>query len=118
MDDVDVGAGEPLAAGIIAEGVSALREVAGDGEIVAALGPGARGCCYEVGEEVHAHFAAYDARRGERNLDLAAVAVQQLRDAGVDTVHDVELCTMCDERFFSYRREGETGRQSGVICRA
>ncbi|HEY6887778.1 MAG TPA: peptidoglycan editing factor PgeF [Solirubrobacter sp.] len=109
----------PLAGGIIAEGVQALREVAGEGEIVAALGPSARGCCYEVGEEVHAHFAAYDARRGERNLDLAAVAVQQLRDAGVDTVHDVELCTMCDDRFFSHRRDnGVTGRQAGVICRA
>ena len=109
----------PLAGGIVAEGVRALREVAGEGEIVAALGPSARGCCYEVGEEVHAHFAAYDARRGERNLDLAAVAAQQLRDAGVDTVHDVELCTMCDARFFSHRRDrGVTGRQAGVICRA
>jgi polyphenol oxidase len=109
----------PLAGGIVAEGVRALREVAGAGEIVAALGPGARGCCYAVGEEVHEHFAAYDARRGERNLDLAAVAAQQLRDAGVDTVHDVELCTMCDARFFSHRRDkGVTGRQAGVICRA
>ncbi|MDA0163690.1 peptidoglycan editing factor PgeF [Solirubrobacter ginsenosidimutans] len=109
----------PLAGGIVAEGVRALREVAGESEIVAALGPAARGCCYEVGEEVHAHFAAYDARRGERNLDLAAVAAQQLRDAGVDTVHDVELCTMCDARFFSHRRDkGITGRQAGVICRA
>jgi YfiH family protein len=109
----------PLAGGIIEEGVEALREVAGGGEIVAALGPSARGCCYVVGEEVHAHFAAFDARRGERNLDLAAVAVQQLRDAGVDTIHDVELCTMCDERFFSHRRDkGVTGRQAGVICRA
>jgi YfiH family protein len=109
----------PLAGGIVAEGVRALREVAGAGEIVAALGPSARGCCYEVGEEVHEHFAAYDARRGERNLDLAAVAAQQLRDAGVDTVHDVELCTICDARFFSHRRDkGVTGRQAGVICRA
>jgi len=109
----------PLAGGIVAEGVRALREVAGEGEIVAAIGPGARGCCYEVGEEVHAHFARFDARRGERNLDLAAVAAQQLRDAGVDTVHDVELCTMCDDRFFSHRRDhGVTGRQAGVICRA
>jgi YfiH family protein len=109
----------PLAGGIVAEGVRALREVAGAGEIVAALGPSARGCCYEVGEEVHEHFAAYDARRGERNLDLAAVAVQQLRDAGVDTIHDVELCTICDARFFSHRRDkGVTGRQAGVICRA
>jgi YfiH family protein len=110
---------KPLAGGIVAEGVRALREVAGEGEIVAALGPSARGCCYEVGEEVHAHFAAYGARRGERNLDLATVAAEQLRAAGILTIHDTGHCTMCDDRFFSHRRDkGVTGRQAGVICRA
>ena len=60
------GGWRPLAGGIVDEGVGALREVGGDGPVVAALGPGARGCCYEVGEEVHAQFAGYDARRGEK----------------------------------------------------
>ena len=107
----------PLAGGIIAEGIRALRDVGGSGPITAAIGPGARGCCYEVGEEVHEHFAAYDARRGERNLDLAAVARAQLAEA--DTVLDTDLCTICDARFFSHRRDkGITGRQAGVICRA
>jgi copper oxidase (laccase) domain-containing protein len=70
-----------------------------------------------VGEEVHAHFAGYDARRGERNLDLAAVARAQLSEA--DEVLDAGICTICDERFFSHRRDkGITGRQAGVICRA
>ena len=91
---------------------------AATGPIVAALGPSARGCCYEVGEEVHEHFAAYDARRGERNLDLAAVARAQLEAHGIEVI-DVGLCTICDERFFSHRRDqGITGRQAGVICRA
>jgi polyphenol oxidase len=97
--------------------VRALREVGGEGPVQAAIGPGARGCCYEVGEEVHARFAAYDARRG-RNLDLAVVARAQLEEQGV-TVHDTGLCTICDERFFSHRRDrGVTGRQAGVVCRA
>jgi YfiH family protein len=110
---------KPLAAGIVAEGVEALREVGGEGEIHAAIGPGARGCCYEVGEEVHAHFADYDARRGERNLDLAAVASAQLHAAGVDTVHDTGICTICGDDFFSHRRDrGVTGRQAGVVWRA
>jgi polyphenol oxidase len=107
----------PLAGGIIAEGVRALREVGGDGPVTAALGPSARGCCYEVGEEVHAHFAAYDARSG-RNLDLAAVARAQLEAQGIEVL-DTGLCTICDERFFSHRRDkGVTGRQAGVVCRA
>ncbi len=100
-------------------GRAALRDVGGDGPVVAALGPAARGCCYEVGEEVHEHFAAYDARRGERNLDLAAVARAQLQ-APASRCSTRELCTMCAERpLFSHRRDhGVTGRQAGVICRA
>jgi hypothetical protein len=45
--------------------------------VTALIGPGARGCCYEVGEEVHARFDGYDARRGDRNIELAAIAAAQ-----------------------------------------
>jgi purine-nucleoside/S-methyl-5'-thioadenosine phosphorylase / adenosine deaminase len=109
-----------LAAGILEEGVMALRELGADGNISAAIGPGAGGCCYEVGEEVHAAFAEYNARRGERNLDLKVVARARLEAAGVDEIHDVELCTMCaPDLFFSHRRDrGVTGRQVGVVRRA
>jgi polyphenol oxidase len=103
------------AAGIVGEGLVALRELGGTGPITALIGPGARGCCYEVGDEVHAHFAAYDARRGD-NLDLPAVIRAQLADA---EVHDVGLCTMCwFGLFFSHRRDrGVTGRQAGIAWR-
>jgi purine-nucleoside/S-methyl-5'-thioadenosine phosphorylase / adenosine deaminase len=108
-----------LAGGVLAEGVAALREVGGRGPVHAAVGPGARGCCYEVGEEVHARFAAYEARAGERRLDLAKVAAAQLEAAGVAAVHDTGLCTMCaPELFFSHRRDGGvTGRQAGMAWR-
>ena len=110
-----------LAGGIVAEGVAALRDLGATGAVTAALGPAARGCCYEVGEEVHAHFADYEARSGERNLDLAAVARAQLHAAGAAEVHDVGLCTICADPalFFSHRRDqGVTGRQAGVVWRA
>ena len=108
-----------LAGGILAEGVAALRDLGAEGPVTAAIGPGARGCCYEVGEEVHAAFADIPGVRvGERNLDLAAVARHALAAAGVETIHDVGLCTICDERFFSHRRDGGvTGRQAGVVWR-
>lgn len=115
------GGWRPLAGGIVAEGVAALREVGATGPVTAALGPSARGCCYEVGEEVHAHFEGGGARVGERNLDLAAVARAQLAAAGVEAVHDVGLCTLCagEDLFFSHRRDrGVTGRQAGVVWRA
>lgn len=110
-----------LAAGVLEAGVRALRELGASGPIAAAIGPGAGGCCYEVGEEVHAAFDGADARRDERNLDLKLIARKRLIGAGVDAVHDVGLCTLCADPalFFSHRRDGGvTGRQVGVVRRA
>ena len=108
-----------LSGGIVEEGVRALRELGATGPLHGLVGPGARGCCYEVGEEVQAAFAGYDARVGERNVDLAAVARAKLAEAGVAEVHDVGLCTICaPELFFSHRRDrGVTGRQAGLVWR-
>ena len=111
----------PLAEGIVAEGVAALRELGAEGPVSAVIGPGARGCCYEVGEDRFEHFAHVpDARAGERNLDLPAVARHDLAEAGVAEVHDVGLCTMCrHDLFFSHRADGGiTGRQAGVVWRS
>jgi polyphenol oxidase len=102
-----------LAAGVLEQGVAALRELAGDREIVAVVGPGAGVCCYEVGDEVHDVFAG--AHRRGRHIDLRAIAHRRLLAAGVRDVRDVAACTVCDERFFSHRREGaRAGRQAGV----
>ena len=109
-----------LAGGIVAEGVAALREVGGDGAVTAAIGPCARGCCYEVGEELFERFPDVpEARVGERNLDLPTVARRRLAEAGVEAVHDLGLCTMCrTDLFFSHRGDGGvTGRQAGVVWR-
>lgn len=118
-----------LAAGILGEGVRALAELDDgdrdgdahgdrDGEIVAVIGPGAGVCCYEVGEEVHAAFgeeSKIGQHREGRRIDLRAIARERLLDAGVAQVLDARACTICDERFFSHRREGaRAGRQAGV----
>ena len=108
-----------LAGGIVAEGVRAARELGADDRLEAAIGPGAGPCCYEVGDEVHEVFAAHGDRvRRGRNLDLKAIAREELGLAGVKTVHDVELCTICSDEalFFSHRRDrGVTGRQAGMV---
>lgn len=148
-----------LAAGVLEEGVRALRELhhgePGEGdEIVAVIGPGAGPCCYEVGPEVHAAFGpgeraagvalvsdvppvfganpdssvnpasgtnrapglpgARAAGEGSR-IDLKALARERLQAAGVLDVRDVEVCTICDTRFYSHRREStRAGRQAGI----
>jgi YfiH family protein len=107
-----------LASGILAEGVRAVRELGDDGPLQAAIGPGAGGCCYEVGDEVRTAFGTQD---GGRKLDLKAIARRELEAAGVEDIHDAGLCTLCadPELFFSHRRDGGvTGRQAGVVWRS
>jgi polyphenol oxidase len=108
-----------LSAGVLEEGVRALRELAGadvaraDVAIAAVIGPAAGVCCYEVGPEVHRAFTG--AHRAGRNIDLRAIARERLLNAGVERVDDVQACTICDQRFFSHRREGtRAGRQAGI----
>jgi polyphenol oxidase len=109
-----------LEGGVIAAGVTAVRELATQGrepELAAAIGPGAGPCCYEVGDEVHAAFAEYSGIRRADNLDLKEIARRQLLAAGVSDVHDIALCTLCapPELLYSHRRDGGvTGRQAGV----
>lgn len=99
-----------LAAGIIG------RAVAKTGGRAAAIGPGIGPCCFEVGPEVEAAFASLGpGLMNGRNLDLPEVARRLLGRAGVRQVESAELCTVCDRRFFSHRRDrGRTGRQAGV----
>jgi hypothetical protein len=109
-----------LASGVITAGVSALRGAGTTGELAAAIGPGAGACCYEVGREIHDAFAGFpDAVHHGSRIDLAAIARYELERAGVRTVHDISLCTMCHpEFFFSHRRDdGVTGRQGGMAWR-
>lgn len=103
-----------LAAGVLEQGVAAVRELGGEGPLAGAIGPGAGACCYAVGPEVHAALGTTGA-----TADLKAVARARLAAAGVRELQDVGLCTICDERFFSFRRQGErAGRQGGVAWRA
>lgn len=110
-----------LAGGVLEEGVRALRELGADGELRAAIGPGAGVCCYEAGPEVHAAFAALGPRvRRGACADLKLVARRLLARAGVAAVHDVGLCTICAPHglFYSHRRDGATtGRQGTLVWR-
>ena len=102
-----------LLEGILQAGVAAL----GEGPLAAAVGPAIGPCCYEVGDDIAETYSARfgaEAVRG-RNLDLWTVAERILRDAGVDAVERIDVCTACSDDFFSHRRDrGVTGRQ-GVI---
>jgi hypothetical protein len=109
-----------LAGGVIEEAARALREAtASAGDFAAAIGPCARGCCYEVGDEVRAALGLEPAG-GPARIDLPAIARERLAAAGIARVEDTGLCTMCSDRslFYSHRRDGgRTGRQAGIAWR-
>ena len=103
-----------LLAGVLGNAVETLG-----GRVEAAIGPSAGPCCYEVGEEV---ARPYRERFGDgimvgRNLDLWSAAEAALGAAGVDNVHRIDLCTICNpERFFSHRRDGKPRGVQAVVA--
>ncbi len=110
-----------LAAGVVEEGVRALREL-GATDIQAAIGPHARVCCYETGDEVQAAFEHLGpAVRQGRHVDLEAVSRALLEQQEVREVHAVGACTICSPAgaFWSYRRDSASaGRQGGIAWRS
>ena len=99
-----------LAAGIIGKAATTL------GGTAAVIGPGIGPCCFEVGPEVEEAFADLGpGLMNGRNLDLPEAASRLLRRAGVEKIEKSGICTYCDDRFFSHRRDGGiTGRQAGI----
>ncbi|MGI8774318.1 MAG: polyphenol oxidase family protein [Actinomycetota bacterium] len=91
--------------------------VARVGADAAWVGPSIRACCYEVGGEVVTAFEGAGLPvEDERHVDPSWSAVVALQRAGVAKVASATECTSCDDRFFSFRRDGTTGRQAGLIA--
>jgi len=102
--------------------MAAIREMRGidSSEITAIVGPSICGECYEVSQdvfdEVSAKFplATSQTREGGFALDLSRALIEQLLEAGVQVL-DEGRCTVEDKSLYSYRRDGVTGRQVGVV---
>ena len=99
-----------------------MRELgAGPHAIQALLGPAASGKNYEVPPamaadvEKHLPGARTTTTQGTTGLDIRAGLVRQLMGLGVTAIEADPRCTIAEKDFFSYRREGRTGRQAGVI---
>ena len=112
-----------LAAGVIESTVAAMRTP--PSELIAWLGPAIGASVYEVGAEVRDAFvrrhredagAFTPSRPGRWKADLARLARARLRRCGVVAVHGGGRCTHSDpRRFYSFRRDGQTGRFATLI---
>ena len=114
-----------LAAGIIENTVIAMRVV--PQSLLAYLGPGISSKAYLVGADVRAAFLRDDASArqafaanapGKWHADLYLLARQRLKRLGVEKIYGGNFCTHTDStRFFSHRRDGNTGRMASLIWR-
>ncbi len=113
-----------LAAGVLEATVAAMDCAPAD--LLAWLGPAIGPQRFEVGAEVRAAFtdrnpathAAFRAhhRPGHWLADLYAIARLNLRQVGVTAVYGGDFCTYSEpQRFFSFRRDGVTGRMASLI---
>ncbi|CAH1585222.1 peptidoglycan editing factor PgeF [Vibrio rotiferianus] len=96
------------------------------GEVMAWLGPAIGPQAFEVGEDVLQAFVDFDSQahqaftprdvEGKWLADMSKLATQRLNKLGITQVFDSGLCTFQDkEDFYSYRRDGVTGRQATFI---
>lgn len=112
-----------LADGVIENSVAALNER--PGRLFAWLGPAIGPQAFEVGEEVRAAFvdkipfaesAFVQNRPGHYLADIYQLARLVLNSVGVKAIYGGEHCTFNDvNHFYSYRRDGTTGRQVSLI---
>lgn len=109
-----------LVKGVLAAVVALMREQGAE-QITAVLGPGICGQCYEVpasmaGEvEKAVPGSRCRTRQGTTGVDLVAGSLAQLTALDVHATA-VGGCTLEQpDRYYSYRRDGITGRHAGVV---
>jgi YfiH family protein len=110
-----------LEAGVIERAVEELGTVA-PGPFRAVLGPCIHPARYEFGadllDRLVARFGETVAARTATDapaLDVPAAVRAALHMAGIDELDDVNVCTAASSDYFSYRRDGETGRQAMLV---
>ena len=103
--------------GIIERTITKMREL-GAKELSATIGPAICGGCYEVDIQMYLDAIEIDSNLATtpetHGLDLKKAAAGQLRSQNV-SVTDLGICTAHDSNYFSYRRDGVSGRSAGVI---
>lgn len=112
-----------LAAGVLEQTVEVMAHP--PTQIMAWLGPAIGPAAFEVGDEVRQVFvadmpqavSAFQAGKpGKWLADIYQLARLRLERIGVEQIYGGDLCTYSDAaRFYSYRRDGVTGRMGSLI---
>ncbi|MEZ9073956.1 peptidoglycan editing factor PgeF [Vibrio splendidus] len=115
-----------LAGGVLENAVAKFSNIDSNNQIIAWLGPAIGKDAFEVGNDVLDAFVRFDPQAklafkaksepGKWLANMSQLATQRLMKVGVTSVADSNLCTYADsDAFYSYRRDGITGRQATFI---
>ncbi len=84
-------------------------------------GPSIRGCCYEVGEEVVKKFREENLGRSVKKMDgkyhIDILEENKSLIGNLEELNSLPLCTMCNSHIFYSYRNGDKGRNFGIIIR-
>jgi len=113
--------------GLLAGIIEQTTKVMGTNDLMVWLGPAIGADCFEVGGEVRDAFvnrsvefaSAFKPQPNYKWLaDIYSLARINLTQLGIGKIYGGQYCTFTEKnRFYSYRREGETGRMSTLIWR-
>lgn len=109
-----------LVAGIVEAAIAKLENLgASRSEISAQIGPSICGSCYEVSPEIYldviSNYPAAATTLAKHTLNLPGAVISILDSYEIEYSRE-NSCTAHGENLFSYRRDGVTGRQAGVIA--
>lgn len=108
-----------LANAVAIKTVNVMKSLGAE-KIQAYLGPSICGKCYEVSGEIYDQVGSIHPRAksqtssGTLSLDLPGALADELMFHGIQVSRSL-TCTQENSDFFSYRRDGVTGRQAGLI---
>ncbi|WP_145518423.1 purine nucleoside phosphorylase YfiH [Yersinia bercovieri] len=111
-----------LCAGVLEQTLAQFK--AAPSSIMAWLGPAIGPQQFEVGEDVKQAFSALDVQSttafipsGSKYLaDIYLLARLRLQAAGIHAIYGGDRCTVSEkQQFFSYRRDGITGRMASLV---
>lgn len=110
----------------LANGIVEQTAAKMSGDVMVWLGPAIGAQAFEVGDDVFSAFVADhsdaeqaftpQAQKGKWLADMGQLAKLRLHELGIDQVFESGRCTYQDStNFYSYRRDGVTGRQATFI---
>jgi len=108
---------------ITGKALKKMREAFGcqSGDLLIGIGPSIGPFCYEIDEKVfQQEWKPFSASKGAGKwlVDLAQINIAQMKNEGIqeEQIFRIDLCTHChSDLYFSYRKEGQTGRQLSFI---